>query len=87
MENGDIQWKQDLEKRFEKATFENKKCLSCRMLPVCMGPCSQKISELKDKEDISSVCMFNALEMELNEYIELLYNNRLLYDRYNNVNQ
>ncbi len=57
------------------------------MLPVCMGPCSQKISELKDKEDISSVCMFNALEMELNEYIELLYNNRLLYDRYNNVNQ
>lgn len=87
LENGDIQWKQDLEKRFEKATFENKKCLSCRMLPVCMGPCSQKISELKDKEDISSVCMFNALEMELNEYIELLYNNRLLYDRYNNVNQ
>lgn len=87
LENGDIQWKQDIGKRFEKATFENRKCLSCKMLPVCMGPCSQKISELKDKEDISSVCMFNALEMELGEYIELLYNNRLLYDRYNSVNQ
>ena len=31
----------------------------------CVGACSQGISELKDKEDISSVCMFNALEMEL----------------------
>lgn len=87
LENGDIQWKQDIEKRFEKATFENKKCLSCKMLPVCMGPCSQKISELKDKEDISSVCMFNALEMKFDEYVELLYNNRVLCDQYNKMNQ
>lgn len=87
LDNGDIQWKKGYEERFEKATFENKKCISCKMLPVCLGPCSQKILELKDKEDISNVCMFNALEMKFDEYIELLYNNRVLYDRYNEMNR
>ena len=34
-----------LAKRLAVATFENKECLSCKMLPVCMGPCSQKMLE------------------------------------------
>lgn len=83
--DGEIQWKSGvLENRLGRATYDNEKCLACKMLPVCMGPCSQKLLELKDKEDISGVCMFNALEMEFDEYVELLYNNRVLCERYNN---
>jgi uncharacterized protein len=41
--SGDIEWNiSRVAKRFEKATFENKHCLACNLLPVCFGPCSQK---------------------------------------------
>jgi uncharacterized protein len=41
--SGDIIWREGiLSKMFEKATFENQRCESCKMLPLCMGPCIQK---------------------------------------------
>ena len=46
-------------------TFMPRFCIFFADGYFCVGACSQGISELKDKEDISSVCMFNALEMEL----------------------
>jgi uncharacterized protein len=41
--SGDIQWNnQILSTYYEKATFENPMCESCKMLPLCMGPCIQR---------------------------------------------
>jgi uncharacterized protein len=40
-EDGDLIWEDDsLEKRMN-AKFKNKPCLSCRLLPICNGGCSQ----------------------------------------------
>jgi uncharacterized protein len=74
-ENGDIHWKPGrLEQRLGNATFENPMCIKCKMLPVCMGPCSQKQIEV-GPERLHEVCAFTALEMKMSEYIEYTYNN------------
>jgi len=74
-ENGDVQWKPGrLGRRIGKATFENHLCLNCEMLPQCMGPCSQKQIEV-GPDRLHDVCMLNALEMEMAEYLEYTYNN------------
>ena len=74
-EEGNIKWKPGrLERRIGKATFENQLCLNCKMLPICMGPCSQKQIEA-GADGLSGVCMLNALEMQLDEYIEFTFNN------------
>jgi len=47
-ENGEIIWENgSLEKRMD-AKFKNKPCLSCRLLPVCNGGCSQHAVENVD---------------------------------------
>jgi uncharacterized protein len=74
-ENGDIQWKPGkLEQRLGKATFENHLCLNCKMLPMCMGPCSQKQIDV-GPDRLHEVCSLNSLEMNLEEYVEYLFNN------------
>jgi uncharacterized protein len=41
--NGSIEWAMDyLENKIDIPFFENKMCLSCKHLPVCMGPCPQE---------------------------------------------
>lgn len=66
-EDGEIVWNaQKAIKRFSKATFENEKCLSCKFLPICMGPCSQKAIECVD---IDEICDLKVTEMNLNDYI------------------
>jgi radical SAM protein with 4Fe4S-binding SPASM domain len=68
---GRIEWKPNvLERRLGKTTFENSMCLSCKMLPVCMGPCSQKCME-RNWDDLSPVCSLHALDMTLDEYLYL----------------
>lgn len=45
-DDGSLDIDEDLmAKRLSVSTFENKTCLNCKMLPVCMGPCSQKLLE------------------------------------------
>ena len=75
---GDVVWKPGrLEKRLGKATFENPMCLACKMLPVCMGPCSQKVLE-SDPERLKEVCTLGTLEMKMEEYIEYVLNNKMI---------
>lgn len=70
-ENGTITWKQEkLACRLGKATFDNPMCLSCKMLPNCLGPCSQKNMEHAGG-DLSRACSMNALEIPLKEYLLL----------------
>jgi uncharacterized protein len=41
--DGKIEWNDALlSSLFSASTFENEQCLTCKKLPVCMGPCIQK---------------------------------------------
>ncbi|MBE6290264.1 MAG: radical SAM protein [Bacteroidaceae bacterium] len=71
LEDGTIEWNQTaLSKRLGKTTFENPMCLKCKMLPVCMGPCSQKCIEFEEK-DLHRACLLRGLGMSLEEYLKL----------------
>lgn len=77
---GHIIWDENKQaQRIASATFENAMCINCKMLPKCMGPCSQKQIELS-KEDIKKGCSLSFIDMTLEDYIrinfELLLSNR-----------
>lgn len=75
---GTIQWKEGrVERRISQATFENLMCMKCKMLPLCMGPCSQKQIDV-GSEHLHQVCTKNVLEMQINDYIEYICNNMLI---------
>lgn len=77
-EGGNVLWKPErLEQRLSKATFENHICLNCKMLPICMGPCSQKQIDV-GADRLHEVCSLNTLEMNLEDYIEYTYNNMVI---------
>ena len=44
-ENGELIWENDSLNKRMNAKFQNKPCLSCRLLPVCNGGCSQHAVE------------------------------------------
>lgn len=68
---GEIEWDKDLlSKRLGRTTFENPMCLQCKMLPACMGPCSQKNKE-HNWDDLENVCSLQLLDMSLEQYILL----------------
>lgn len=70
-QEGIIEWDKDLlSKRLGRTTFENPMCLQCKMLPACMGPCSQKNKE-HNWENLESVCSLQLLDMSLEQYILL----------------
>lgn len=63
LEDGRIIWNSDkIAKRLGKATFENDMCLVCKYLPLCMGPCSQRIIETP-KEQLHEICCLNNTEI------------------------
>ena len=68
--NGTIKWKKEEQLRRNVATFENETCLKCRMLPQCIGPCSQKIIENKDKP-IGNICSLQFADMDIKEYLQI----------------
>jgi len=86
-QNGEIQWNiPKLSKRLAKATFENKYCLECNLLPVCMGPCSQKVFEFPEQFDyhfFRKFCLQDGIRMILDENVENHYNKLLKLE--NNV--
>lgn len=78
---GDIVWNQvTLSKRLGRTTFENPMCLACKMLPVCMGPCSQKCMELNWK-DLHKVCSMQHMGMSIDKYLLLWVEQMLLQSK------
>lgn len=70
-EEGEIEWDRNrIAKRLGKTTFENPMCLNCKMLPRCMGPCSQKNME-NNWENLEKVCSLLSIDMSLEQYILL----------------
>ncbi len=79
--DGEVRWKPGrLERRLGKATFENPMCLACKMLPLCMGPCSQKQIDV-GQDCLHQVCSKNVLEMRMGDYIEYYCNNLFVSNR------
>lgn len=68
--NGTIDFNEQLlSKYFSKATFENDNCLNCKTLPLCFGPCTQKIIEFDEKKT-EFPCLMKNSEIEVDEYIK-----------------
>ncbi len=79
--SGEIMWKHSrVAKRLGLATFEQEMCLKCQMLPLCMGPCSQKCME-SGWAGMEAHCPLNGFEMSLDDYITLQFANRYLSHR------
>jgi uncharacterized protein len=74
--DGEIQWNIPmLTKRMGCATFENEHCLACNLVPVCFGPCSQKMIEFTKERDFQPLCLEGGIKAILDENIENFYNN------------
>lgn len=67
-EDGEIVWDEGmLAKRYSHVTFENPKCLVCKMLPLCMGPCTQKYMETGRYCD--TICSKTSIDFTVDDYI------------------
>lgn len=62
-EDGNIEWNEKYYKRLQ-IKFKNKPCLSCRLLPICNGGCSQQA--LEHSEDY---CMYDFDEERKTEVV------------------
>lgn len=76
-DDGTIHWdQQKVIKRYAKATFENEVCLPCKYLPLCMGPCTQKLVETP-KEHLSEICSLKYSEIPPETVIIEYYKNKM----------
>jgi uncharacterized protein len=72
-EDGTIVWNESrISKLYGSATFDNPVCLKCAYLPLCWGPCPQKMVELKEK-GLECGCGVNNLERSMRERLIDLY--------------
>ena len=61
-DNGMIKWdNRILTQLYSKATFDNNKCLGCKYLPLCLGPCSQNRT--------SFTCYYDLSEISIQDFI------------------
>jgi len=73
LDSGDIEWNTSrMAKRFGKATFENKHCLACNLLPICFGPCSQKMLEYNEDDNFEKICLKGGVVKMIDKEIEHL---------------
>lgn len=76
-ENGTLNWDMDkISKMYGKSTFENEMCLKCKHLPLCKGPCSQKIYETP-VEKLPNICLLKQPEVKVETFIIDLYKNSI----------
>lgn len=81
--DGNIIWDKNIQvRRLGLATFENHRCLECKMLPRCMGPCSQKLIEHGTIND--SICTVATLDVPLEEYLKFDFQMKLLLENREN---
>ena len=74
-EDGVINWNMNkMSKMYGKSTFENEMCLSCKHLPLCMGPCSQKMYETPIKH-LHDICTLKNSDIKVETFIIDLYKN------------
>ncbi len=78
--SGELLWKEnELSKRFSNPTFQNEMCLKCKCLPICIGPCSQKIFEVKTNHNLENICTLKLSEYKIEDYIIDCYESLMDY--------
>lgn len=78
-EDGHIEWFPDkMAEMYGKATFENEMCINCKHLPICNGPCVQKIIETKT-ENLHRLCALNNSEISPETFIVKEYERKMNY--------
>lgn len=77
--DGSIKWNNDkLTERLSVKTYDNIDCKTCKMLPLCFGPCCQKHLEMKDNgKNAIDYCQLKIMELPLLDYIKLRLRNEL----------
>lgn len=54
-DDGTISWSDNFDAKYQTLTYENSRCLHCKYLPICMGPCPRDyiagMSECKYKSE------------------------------------
>lgn len=68
-EDGNITWNAEyLSKLFSKPSFENNRCMNCKALPVCMGPCIIRSYEAKT-QGLDIPCVFENAQYSFDSFI------------------
>jgi len=74
-DNGEIVWSRDtLTRLFSKAPFENKKCLSCKHLPICLNVC---IQNTRGSSEVPERCALDYAEITVEDFIKSLLKNKV----------
>ncbi|MFA6334913.1 MAG: radical SAM protein [Bacteroidales bacterium] len=72
LSNGDIKWGNNLiSNMYGRATFDNEKCILCKLLPICLGPCSR--SNLKNISCVNNATYCNMDDSEIS-YKDIIIN-------------
>ena len=68
-DDGSIQWVDNLQipEIFANPLFENEMCLTCKQLPICMGPCPKDI-DFKNTE-YKAVCKKRSNDIKFEDSI------------------
>lgn len=75
--DGRIVWDENkLNKRMDIITYKNDKCLNCKFLPICWGPCNQKM--LENPCNIQYYCQLDNMEISIEDFIKYRVNNELI---------
>ena len=55
---------------FAEGSFENEQCLSCKYLPLCLGPCSQKKVDIKNGIlNFDNACLKKTSEINIDTFL------------------
>lgn len=82
--DGSIQWNESKrERRLKLKTFDNANCLTCKMLPLCMGPCSQKM--LEKGRFTKDICSKHSLDVSFEEYLSFEFEMRYYLEQINHT--
>ena len=78
-EKGEIVWADEkLHNIDSKPYFDNKKCMECKFLPLCGGPCFQKALSLINNPE--NFCIKNLLDTDVETFIVQHYLNTKEYN-------
>lgn len=80
--DGIIEWNSSRKgKRMSLKTFDNPTCLSCNILPLCMGPCSQKV--LETGRFSKDICSKNSIDISIESYLSFEFEMRYYLENLN----
>lgn len=84
-EDGTIEWHWDcLIRRLARPTFDNARCLKCKMLPRCMGPCSQKQIE-QGWGNVDKICSLSSIDVSIADYLTLDFEIKYMLEQVEHV--